>query len=55
MARMNSLRTTSVDVESISRRKNAITREGKKHKHESPDAPRTFRQEVEVGGQEEAS
>lgn len=55
MARMNSLRITSVDVESISRRKNAITREGKKHKRGSPDAPRILRQEVEAGGQEEAS
>lgn len=54
MARMNSLRAMSVDIESISR-KNAITREGKKHKRESPDAPRTLRQEVEAGGQEEAS
>lgn len=55
MARMSNPCSTSVDAESISRRKNAITREGKKHKRGLPDAPRTLRQEAEVGGQEEAS
>lgn len=55
MARMSSPCSPSVGIESIPRRKNAITRGGKKHKRELPDALRILRQEAEVGGQEEAS
>lgn len=55
MTRMNDPYSTSVDAESISRRKNAIIQEGKKHKRGFPDASRIFRQEIEAGGQEEAS